>query len=55
MTVRVTVSGATDGVALHTVPYSFDGGSTWQAGADKDFSGDSYTVAANLIKVRDAF
>lgn len=30
-TVRVTINGASDTVALHANPYSFDGGSTWQA------------------------
>lgn len=29
-TVRVTINGASDTVALNATPYSFDGGSTWQ-------------------------
>ena len=52
--VRFTVNGATDTVALNASPYSFDGGVTWQAGNTKDYSTTNQTIAANLIKVRDA-
>lgn len=52
-TIRFTVNGASDAGGLATTAYSFDGGSTWQASAYKDFSGTSYTVNANLVRVRD--
>ena len=52
-TIRFTVNGASDAGGLATSAYSFDGGSTWQAGAFRDFSGTSYTVNANLVRVRD--
>ncbi len=53
-TVRFTINGATDTIGLHsTAPYSFDGGSTWQALSYKDFSSTSHTLVGNLIKVRD--
>ncbi len=52
-TIRMTVNGATDTGGLNATPYSFDGGSTWQAANYKDYSNTSYTVPANQIKVRD--
>lgn len=53
-TIRFTVNGASDaGEGLATTAYSFDGGATWQVSAFKDFSGTSYMVNANLIRVRD--
>ncbi len=52
--VRFTVNGAADAGGLAADAYSFDGGSTWQASNYRDFTGTSYTVNANLIKVRDS-
>lgn len=53
-TIRFTINGATDAGGLSATPYSFDGGSTWQATTTRDFSGTSYTLTANLVRVRDS-
>ena len=55
-TVRFTVSNAGDGsgAGLHATPYSFDGGSNWQADNFIDRTGTSATQTANSIRVRDA-
>lgn len=50
---RFSINGANDNVWLHTQPYSFDGGITWQSSNTKDYTGSTYTINANLIKVRD--
>lgn len=52
---RFSINNASDlGVGLAVSPYSFDGGTNWQAGATKDYAGTSQTIAANQIKVKDA-
>lgn len=52
-TVRITINWANDAIALHSSPYSFDGGSTWQSAVYRDYSTTSQTISANQIKVRD--
>ncbi|EKD25413.1 MAG: hypothetical protein ACD_80C00065G0002, partial [uncultured bacterium (gcode 4)] len=52
--VRFTINGASDAIWIHTTPYSFDGGTTWQTGNTKDYTGLSQTIAANQIQVKDA-
>ncbi len=52
--IRFTINGASDNwIWLHWTPYSFDGWVTWQGSNYKDYSGSSYTINANLIKVKD--
>ncbi len=53
-TIRFTINGAADNVALHATPYSFDAGATWQAANFLDFAGITHTIPANNIRVRDA-
>ncbi len=52
--IRFTVSASDSGSGLHsTAPYSFDGGTNWQADNYKDYSGTSKTITVGNIKVRD--
>ena len=52
-TVRFTIVWASDTVALHSTPYSFDGGTTWQTTSYRDYTGTSLTKVPNDFKVKD--
>ncbi len=51
--ITFTINWASDVIWLHSTPYSFDWWATWQAWNTITFSNTSYTISANLVKVKD--